>query len=154
MTVVRSYSPETPDPDDAGLEGIVRRWWSAWQRRDLETVEALALEEYMEYTGHSDRHRVGRLALMAVARETFERFEITRWSLSGFQSHRPTEEVAVIGYSWELVARLGDGEVRHSGVATDVLVRALTGWRYLSHHSSQLTREHGIEMTQRREDGE
>ncbi|MEX2530720.1 MAG: nuclear transport factor 2 family protein [Gemmatimonadota bacterium] len=143
MTVLHSYSPGTPDPDDGGVEGVVRGWWAAWQRRDLETVEALASEEYMEYTGHLDRHRVGKLALMAVARETFERFEITRWSLSDFQSLRPTEELAVIGYGWELVARWGDGEVRYSGVATDVLVRTRTGWRYLSHHSSQLTREHG-----------
>ena len=115
MTVAHSYNPDSPDFDGAGAEEVVRRWWAAWQRRDLEAVEALALEDYMEYTGHSDHHLVGRLALKAVARETFERFEVTRWSISHLQTLRPSEGLAVIGYSWELAARLGDGEVRYSG---------------------------------------
>ena len=151
MTIAHSYRPDPGESDDAGLEGAVRGWWAAWQRRDLEAVEALAMEGYMEYTGHSDRHRVGRLALMAAARETFEQFEVIRWSLSGFQTLRPVEELAVIGYQWKLASRQGDGEVRYSGVATDVLVRAPPGWRYLSHHSSQRTREHGQDRSDRGE---
>jgi ketosteroid isomerase-like protein len=151
MTLAQSYSPDPSESDGPGVEGTVRGWWAAWQKQDLEAVEGLALEEYMEYTGHSDRHRVGRLALMSAAEETFERFEVIRWSLSGFQTLRPADELAVIGYRWELVARQGDGEVRYSGVATDVLVRTAAGWRYLSHHSSQRTREHGQDRSGRGE---
>jgi len=48
-------------------EATVGRWWSAWQDKDLDAIMRLALPRYVEFTGHSAEHRVGRNTLVAVA---------------------------------------------------------------------------------------
>lgn len=129
--------------DDTTPEATVRSWWRAWQQKDRALLERLAREDYLEFTGDSKGHQVGRNRLLALADETFEMYSITRWELSSIQQICLDGGTALVGYLWSLRARRGDGELRMRGVASDVLVRELDGWRYLSHHSTPLAREVG-----------
>lgn len=122
--------------DDSTPEGTVRSWWLAWERKDRTALETLAREDYLEFTGHSEAHRVGRRLLMETAEETFRMFSITSWELWAVQQICLDGGTALVGYRWRLRARRGDGEIRLNGVASDVLVREPEGWRYLCHHTT------------------
>ncbi len=124
-------------------ESTVHTWWLAWERQDRAALERLAREEYLEFTGHSESHRVGRNTLLSVAEEAFRLVSITSWQLEALQQVCPAPDAAVVGYRWVVTARRGDGELRLHGVATDILVREEDGWRYLSHHSTQMGKEAG-----------
>lgn len=133
MIPIRNGTPEI----------TVHTWWLAWERKDRAALEQLAREEYLEFTGHSESHRVGRNTLLSVAEEAFRLVSIVAWKLEALQQVCPSPDAAVAGYRWLVTARKGDGELRLHGVATDVLVREEDGWRYLSHHSTQMGKEAG-----------
>jgi ketosteroid isomerase-like protein len=138
------YSESMNGPDDATPEATVRSWWLAWERKDRAALELLAREDYLEFTGHSERHRVGRGTLLRVADRAFELFTISGWEIRDLQQLRPVDDVAFVGYRWRLNVRRGDGEDRLEGVASDILVCDGGGaWRYLSHHSTETGREAG-----------
>ncbi|GBC83078.1 hypothetical protein HRbin10_02218 [bacterium HR10] len=125
---------------DAGTPLIaVHRWWTAWERKDLDLIGAMALEDYIEFTGNSEGPRLGRTTLLEVARRAFERATILRWEVSD-PVIRQEGNVTVVVYRWTEQATLDGRAVSLQGVATDVLVYKDGAWRYLSHHSTPLHR--------------
>ena len=114
---------------------VVHDWWLAWQQKDHGALERLAVEEYVEFTGHSSEPRISRSVLLGVAARAFDAFTILNWEIVDSVIRRETS-VAVVMYRWSDIVE-HDGERRsRSGVATDVLVDRGAGWRYLAHHNS------------------
>lgn len=123
--------------DLSGVDDAVLAWWSAWQSKDVDTVLALALPDYLEFTGHSSSHRVGRDTLGRVAARAFAAFSIVAWDL-GPRIHRRFGDLAVAAYTWESRIERDGATEDLNGVATDVLLNVDGSWRYLAHHSSAL----------------
>lgn len=130
MFKTRSLDAETP-------LAAVHRWWTAWEKKDLGLLEAMALEDYVEFTGNSDGPRLGRATLLEVARRAFERVTILRWEVTD-PVMRQEGNVTVVVYRWTEQATLDGRTLSLRGVATDVLVYKDGTWRYLSHHSTSL----------------
>lgn len=138
------YCQSMSRTDDATPEATVRSWWKAWQQKDGGSLRRLAREDYVEFTGHSEAHRVGRRTLLEVADRAFRLFTISGWDIRELQQLQPTDDLALMGYRWRMDVERGDGHVRLTGVATDVLVRTEEGaWQYLSHHSTEMDRRTG-----------
>jgi|GEM_PF-2348734 len=130
---------KTRSPDAETPLAAVHRWWTAWERKDLDLIGAMALEDYIEFTGNSDGPRLGRATLLEVARRAFARATIRRWEVSE-PVIRQEGNVAVVAYRWTEQATLEGRALSLQGIATDVLVRRKGMWRYLSHHSTPLRR--------------
>lgn len=120
-----------------GPRAAVLRWWSAWQAKDLDAILAMALPEYIEFTGHSVEHRTGRDTLATVARRAFDTFTIHSWELRWQAVHR-FGDCALAAYTWDSEVVRSSGAVALRGVATDILVLRDDVWRYAAHHSSPL----------------
>ena len=124
-------------PDREAIIASVRRWWAAWEAKDLGALEAMALEDYVEFTGNSAAPRIGRAALIAVARRAFQQATMTAWEVLD-PVVRQEGNTAVVMYRWTEQAILGGRSTSAHGAATDVLVKKDGVWRYLSHHSTRL----------------
>lgn len=125
------------DSDNAEhITPAVHRWWHAWETKDLAAIQELALDDYVEFTGHSDSHRVGRATLLSVATRAFERFTIRQWTVID-PVIRHVGNVAVVAYGWRSEVEEGGRARARAGVATDVLVNDRGAWRYLAHHSTE-----------------
>ncbi|MFZ5624075.1 MAG: YybH family protein [Gemmatimonadota bacterium] len=127
-------------PQDSGgatIETSLRRWWTAWEKKDLSVLEEMALEDYVEFAGQGEGPRVGRSVLMDAARRAFQRFTITSWEIIDPVVRREGD-VAIVAYRWTEQVTLDGRPTSLKGVATDVLVRRQGTWCYLSHHSTTL----------------
>ncbi len=132
------YPMSDKHPQDAKTPvAAVYRWWMAWEKKDLGLLEAMALEDYVEFTGSSESPRLGRATLLEVARRAFQRATVLGWEVID-PVVRQEGHVAVVVYRWTEQAILNGRAVSLQGVATDVLVNKDGIWRYLSHHSTPL----------------
>lgn len=117
------------------LDAVVHAWWTAWESKDLAAIRDLALPEYLEFTGHSRFHRLGRDTLCEVAKLAFATTSTMAWEL-GPRVDRFYGDSVVAAYSWESVVEKDWAVEIMRGVATDVLIEVDGSWRYAAHHSS------------------
>jgi ketosteroid isomerase-like protein len=117
------------DPRDA-----VRAWWRAMEHREIETLERLALENYLS-CGGPDGRTSGRDALLAGAAEFFAEAVVERCTVEDIEV-RELGAVAVCCYRWTESGRYRGEAFAFAGLATDVLVQRDDRWRYQAHHVS------------------
>lgn len=112
----------------------VLAWWRAMQHGDLESLESLALPDYMS-CGGPDGQTLGRNELLTGAASFFAEAVVERCAVDNLEL-RELGDVAVCTYRWSETGRQRDAPFSFAGVATDVLVRSDGGWRYQAHHVS------------------
>lgn len=117
------------------IKATVERWWRAWQDKNIQTVDQMSLPDYTEFTGSSDRPRVGKESLLEIAEEAFGSVTITDWHIDEL-SVSVQGDTAVVFYTWSEKVETAEGMRSLRGVASDVLVRRDNKWLYLSHHST------------------
>jgi ketosteroid isomerase-like protein len=117
------------DPRDA-----LHAWWGAMQHGDIETLERLALEDYLS-CGAPGGLTSGRDALLEGAAAFFAEAVVERYALEDIEV-RELGAVAVCCYRWTESGRHRGEPFAFGGLATDVLVQRDDRWRYQAHHVS------------------
>jgi ketosteroid isomerase-like protein len=125
-------------PDSAGVAGdprdAVRAWWRAMRHGEIETLERLALEDYLS-CGGPDGRTTGRNALLEGAAAFFAEAVVDRCAVEDFEL-RELGGTAVCSYRWSEHGRHRGEPFALAGVATDVLVQRNKRWCIQAHHVS------------------
>ena len=117
-----------------GPRDAVHAWWRAMQSGEIETLERLALEDYMS-CGGPDGQTSGRDALLEGAAAFFAEAIVERCAVDDIEV-RELGAVAVCCYRWTESGRHRGEAFEFGGFATDVLVRRDGRWHYQAHHVS------------------
>lgn len=123
--------------DTEGAVAAVHAWWKAWNDKDRETVERLAVDDFLEFPGEGDHRVEGRQGILGTADGSFARVTIDNWSLSEVVAWRDGS-LAGCSYRWEEHGKKDDIPWGQEGYALDLLVLVDGEWRLQAHHVSKI----------------
>jgi ketosteroid isomerase-like protein len=113
--------------------GVVRDWWEAWFRGDIEALTALTCERYVEFGVDGEVMVTGKTALVEQARNRNGTLRISEWAIVKPEV-RHLEDASICRYRFRVVGSLHHNPVRKEGLVADVLVKVGDTWKLVAHH--------------------
>ncbi len=127
------------DNQDEEFTQVINSLWAAWSRKDIAALEALAAEDYVEFSGSTAR-TVGKANVAKAAQKFFQNNSINAWTIRDLMVQR-YGDTAVCSYYWTDSVTIKGKEFSFAGAATEVLVKQDDKWKYVHHHET-FAREH------------
>jgi ketosteroid isomerase-like protein len=118
------------------IEETVRRWWSAWAAKDIQALDDIAHQDYLEFTGGTVRSH-GKQALLETARRVMPVMDLLQWDLQDLLVLL-YGQTAVCNYYYSEAGRYKGNAYQSAGCATDVFVYEAGSWRLVAHHASEI----------------
>jgi hypothetical protein len=133
---VKEYNTDNADTlKNKIAEDIVRKWWKAWETKEITVLEKLVAEDFIEYTGGDEIYR-GKKTLLKTAKLVFSNLDF-KATLSEINCCTYNEAV-IVTYYWGEEGTYKGTPYSRKGLATDVVALKNNVWYYASHHKTEI----------------
>lgn len=124
---------------DEQIVSVVKRWWNGWATREISSLEEIANENFIEFTGSGTKRSEGKRKLLETAKAVMPLLELENWEIKDVKVvfHG---ETAICNYYFSEKGKFRGKEYQSSGNATDIFVRKKGGWKMVSHHGTQFNK--------------
>ncbi len=118
------------------IEETVKRWWEGWAKKDIQVLEDIAHEDYIEFTGGSKRSQ-GKQALLETARRVMPHLDLLEWEIREALVI-PFGDTALCNYYYSEAGNFKGNAYQAMGCATDVFVKLGESWKLVCHHVTEI----------------
>ena len=113
---------------------VVKQWWTAWEKDDLQLLSELVDERFVEYI-QGPKRTEGKQAFLEMAQNAFPKSELLEWELKSpvVEFH---DKTAVCHYFFEERYISNAKEKEISGCFTFILHQKENQWKVIASHGT------------------
>ncbi|MEW6730831.1 MAG: nuclear transport factor 2 family protein [Acidobacteriota bacterium] len=122
---------------ESEILAVVERWWNGWATRDIRSLEEIADENFIEFTGSGSKRSEGKTKLLETAKAVMPLLELEKWQIKDAKVIFHGDTAVCNYYFWEK-SKFNGKEYQISGCATDIFIKKNGKWKMISHHGTHL----------------